>query len=253
MLRRNCAILLSLGALAAAPHARADGASTARKLLRQANDFYVKGAYQRAVDMLRSIVEAKILENRADQLEALRVYGICLYLTGSKPAAARAFTDLLRRDKSVRLDPSFVRPEVVRFFERVRRRWQRERAEYLRKHAPKGSAAVNLLPPWGQFRNGHRVKGWLLLGVEVALLGATIASYGTLRASRRDDGSFPFSDAAYNGLLATNYASAIALGAVLLYGAIDGLYYYYRGPKLPDDKPRAASLTVTPVGIVGRF
>lgn len=213
-----------------------------RQLLRDAIDLYVVGRYEDASATLRPLVEARVLKDRADQQEALRIYGIALYLTGAAVGAERAFRDLLRLDPRARLDPAFVRPEVLAFFDKVRRRRAGELDALVRRRAPRGSALANLLPPWGQFQNGQRGKAYTLLGGEVALAATSIVSAALLYSWRSETGEFRGREDAYQPLAVINAVSFGALAALVAYGVIDGLYYYYRGPRAPS-APRTGSTT----------
>jgi hypothetical protein len=225
-------LALSAGTAAAEPPRAAEpSAEAARELLRQAIDLYVVGRYQQAAERLRPLLETRVLQDRADQREALRAYGISLFLSGARAGAARAFRDLLRIESGARLDPSFVRPEVVSFFEEVRAQHAAEQTELLRKRGPKHSAAVNLLPPWGQFKNGHRRKGYVILTGEVVFAATSLATAALLRTWEGSDRLFLGHEDAYRPLLAANYASFAALVALIGYGIVDGLYHYYRVPK----------------------
>jgi hypothetical protein len=226
---RVWALLVAVATPLAATPARAEEAAD-RQALRQAIDHYVAGEYQRAVAVLRPLVEARVLRDRADQREALRTYGVALYLTGARAAAERAFRDLLRLDSAARLHPSFVRPEVVAFFERVRTAHAAEQTRLVRRHAPRGSALVNLLPPWGQFRNGHRTKAKVLLVGELSLATVSAVTAGLLYAWRSSTGEFGDKEPAYRPLQLTNAISFGALAVLVVYGVVDGLYHYYRGP-----------------------
>lgn len=218
-----------VGAVSVASTARAEAPE--RVLLRRAIDHYVAGRYAEAVEILRPLVEARALADRADQKEALRTYGIALYLTGARAGAGRAFRDLLRLDATVRLRVSFVRPEVVAFFEEVRERHRREMDQVARRRGPRGSAVVNLLPPWGQFQNGHRTKGYVLLTGEATMAAASIVTAGLLYRWRSSTGEFGEHEGAYRPLTVVNAVSFGALAALVVYGVVDGLYYYYRGPR----------------------
>jgi hypothetical protein len=219
-----------LGPVAAQEAARVAVSPQPQDLLRQAIDLYVLGRYKEATERLRPLVETRVLKDRADQGEALRAYGISLFLIGARAGSERAFRDLLRLEPSARLDPAFVRPEVVRFFEQVRFRHQAELVELVRRRGPKGSAAVNLLPPWGQFRNGHRVKGYILLGGEIALGITSATTAGLLYSWRGDTREFPGHQGAAGPLSLANYVSFGVLAALLVYGVVDGLYHYYTVP-----------------------
>jgi hypothetical protein len=233
------AVLLLALALALAP-ATADaqgtslpagGTEAARATLRQAIDLYVVGRYQEAAQKLRPLVETRSLRDPVDQGEALRAYGISMVLIGARAGAARAFRDLLRIEPSARLDPAFVRPEVVEFFEQVRRQHLEDQNELLRRRGPKGSAAVNLLPPWGQFQNQHRRKAYALLGAELGLATLSVVTYGLLQAWAGDTQEFRGHENAYPALSVSNRVAFSTFVAAVVYGIVDGLYYYYRAPR----------------------
>jgi hypothetical protein len=225
------ALVLAAGQPAAAQTEQVGASSTSapRALLRQAIDLYVVGRYAEAAARLRPLVESRVLTDMADQKEALRTYGISLYLSGSKPGAERAFRHLLRLDPKARLDPSFVRPEVVAFFDRIRERYTWELKEVVRKRGPKGHAVANLIPPWGQFQNGHRTKGYLVLGGELGFGAASIVTAALLWSWQRDDRTFE-STGTVEVLRPIHWVTFAAAMAVVAYGIIDGLYYYYRTP-----------------------
>jgi hypothetical protein len=220
------------------------GVDAARALLSQAIDLYVVGRYREAAERLRPLVETRVLTDRADQGEALRAYGISLYLSGGHAGAARAFRDLLRLEPTTRLDPAFVRPEVVSYFEAVRRQVQGELNELVRKRGPKHSAAVNLLPPWGQFRNGHRTKGYVVLAGELVFGLTSITTAALLYAWRGDTRVFAGHEDVAGPLTKMNYVSFAAVAALVVYGIIDGLYYYYNPP--PASPPDMRSATPSP-------
>jgi hypothetical protein len=211
--------------------AAVDDQSMARQLLRKAIDHYVAGRYPLTVKTLRPLVESRVLKDRADQMESLRTYGVALYLVGAKVAAERAFRSLLRIAANTRLDPSFVRPEVVKFFEQVRVRYEDERLQDARRRGPGGSALVNLLPPWGQFQNKQPTKAYAILGAEIGLVTLSVVSGALLWSWRDSTGVFGDKEGAADVLRPINLASFFSLAAVLIYGVADGLYYYYRGPR----------------------
>ncbi len=228
----------------APPADTADGsAKAARELLRQAIDLYTEGRYEEAARRLRPLVETQVLADEADQKEALRTYGLSLYLSGARAGAEQAFRGLLRLDAAAKMDPAFVRPEVVAFFEELRLRYQVEMAEEARRRNPR-YAVANLLPPWGQFQNQHRTKGYLILSGEILFIAGSVVSAALLYSWRDKYGRFPGHEEHYEPLVATNYASLAALGALLLYGMVDGLYYHYRQDQ--PLAPKAANLARDP-------
>ncbi|MCA9667435.1 MAG: hypothetical protein KC503_17670 [Myxococcales bacterium] len=251
-------VTLLLAATALPRAAQAVQPQEARRLLREAIDLYSMGKYAQAAQRLGRLVKGEALRDRADQIEALRIYGIASYLIKNQQVAERAFRSLLRLEPAAKLDPSFVRPEVVRFFEAVRRAVDLEQRKVIRKHGPRGSAAVNLLPPWGQFRNGHRTKGFVVLGIELGLVASSVVSAAVLYSQRGDHNLFPFSRTTFRALQITNVASVATLALVMLYGAIDGLYYYYRAPEIAEEtnkhaRAKAARVSLAPTGVIVRF
>jgi hypothetical protein len=191
----------------------------------------MSGKYRDAVELLRPLVDARVLKDRIDQQESLRIYGTALFLSGARAGGERAFRDLLRIEGKTELDPAFVRPEVVRFFDEVKQRYQQELIAEAKRRGPRGSAVANLLPPWGQFQNGQRVKGWLLGGAELVLSTTSVVTAALLWTWRDDKGQFGSREGLAGRLQIVNYVSFFSLVAVLAYGVLDGLYHYYRGPR----------------------
>jgi len=232
--------------------ARVTGPSVSpAKTLVQANNHYAYGRYETVVKLLRPIVERDLLTRLADRLEALRLYGICLHLTGRVSAAARVFRSLLDQAPQTRLDPRIVQPEVVAAFERIRlpnlrrlrdqaRRAGEKQRSLARSALRRRWGILNLIPAAGQFQNGHWRKGLLVLSVELAMLAANLTSYYLLKSSalRQPDGTFVEKDADGNvvhdrtglarALMGINYGSLGVLIGTLIYGMVDGFYFHYR-------------------------
>lgn len=223
---------------------------TPGKTLVQANNHYAYGRYETVVKLLRPIVERGLLRRRADRLEGLRLYGICLYLTGRKSAAAQVFRSLIDQAPQTRLDPRIVQPEVVAAFERIRlprlrrlrdqaRRAREKRRTRARRALARRWSILNLIPSAGQFQNGQWKKGLVVLSLELTMLAANLASYYLLRSTslRQPDGTFVQKDADGNvvhdrrtlakALMGINYASLGVLLGTLLYGVADGFYFHY--------------------------
>jgi hypothetical protein len=124
-------------------------------------------------------------------------------------------------------------------FQKVRKR---RLAELLKRKIGKRKkryGILNLLPPAGQFQNGHHTKAWIILGLEVGFLACSIASYYLLRSSKlRGNGSYVEQDIDGNiiednrttakALMGMNYASFGLLIGTLVYGIVDGWVYMKR-------------------------
>ncbi len=230
------------------------GAKPARTLLREAIDLYVEGKYKQASEHLRPLVQSQVLLDVADQQEALRTYGISLYLSGARPASERAFRALLRLNPSEKLDPAYVRPEVITFFAKVRERYSGELNKIVRKRRPKYKGA-NLLPPRGPFQNGHRTKGFLVMGGELVFGLSSIVTFALLTSWKDEHSVFGDHEATAEVVQPLNWACFAAAAAVVIYGVIDGFYYYYKQPRTvgsvrvglssPRALPARSPLTIT--------
>ena len=216
-----------------------------RQVLGKAIDLYMEGRYKAAAALLRPLVQTRVLRDHADQKEALRAYGICLYLSGARAGAERAFRDLLRLSPNERLDPNFVRPEVVAFLEYVRKRYQAELSIKVRRKATR--AWVNIIPPWGQFQNGHKTKGYLLLSGELAFCTASVVTFAVMKSWEGDTGEFKGHEDQFEPMRIANIVTFSACMAQLVYGVVDGLYYYYRSPLKPStDQVGVSNLSSLP-------
>jgi hypothetical protein len=169
--------------------------------------------------------------------------------------AERELLAYLTLDLDARLDPAVTPPEAVTFFEDVRARHAAE-LRALRPR-PRRWAALNLLPPWGQFQNGNRTRGWVIAGTGVVLLATNLGSYAALRSwcdesDRTCDGEGSRSDRARR-MRVVNLVSGAGLLAVYAYGVIDGFVGYTRAPT------RDPELHLVPTGdgaaliVTGRF
>jgi hypothetical protein len=204
---------------------------------------YEYGDINQVVDSARLITEGVLTSTPAQQTQALRFLGIGLYLTNRPGGAEAAFTELLRQKPEARLDPTSTRPEVVAFFENLRRQ-QRLQQRSNRK------LIWNFIPPIGQFQNDDNVKGWLVLTVGVASL-ATAATTSVILTRWHEPGD------TYKGhektgtaatLKAVDFIACGVLAATYIYGVFDGLIGY--GKPLEDPKP-SFSFRITPDGGLG--
>ncbi len=164
---------------------------------------------------------------RAERTEAWRVYGLALFSLGLKDEAEVALFEYLKLEPDAHLDPSLVVPEAVVFFEDVRARHAGE-LRRLRPHAvrKKRYAALNLLPPWGQFQNHQPVKAWTLAGAELVLLAADVTTYAILRSRCSPSDLTCSSPGSSRDLRTINLISGGLLVGAVVYGVIDGFVVY---------------------------
>ncbi len=177
-----------------APADLAPVAASPAEALKRARDEFDFGNYERVVERLRPLVEAlelsRELPEKADRLEALRVYGIACTLTGRRTAAEGAFLLLLREEPSTQLDPALVRPEAVAFFNEVRARHRAELLAAYRKNRRPYYWALDLIPLAGQLQNRQWKKAIVFGVVELALLATNITTGALLAHYQQPDGTF---------------------------------------------------------------
>src|SRR5262249_40607624 len=82
----------------------------------------------------------------------------------------------------------------------------------------------------GQFQNGHPRKGWVLAGLEGALLVTATTTFLLLKSDEQQGHTFSDTSQART-LREVNLATSIAFAAVATYGIIDAIYYYQRGER----------------------
>ena len=220
-----------------------------RLALRRGLEAFEYGQYAAAVALLRPLVEEERLHG-ADRIQALRAYGVALFLLGRRGGAEAAFLLLLREDPAARLDPALVPPEAIAFLDDVRARHQAVIQRAVKAKRPSGW--LNLLPPLGQFQNGHRGKAWLILSMEVTFLAIDITTYWVARSMPRADGTVPpGSEGRFNAIKTLNIVSFCLLAGSVVYGVVDGFYYHGAREKaaaglvvLPSPMPGGAGVSV---------
>ncbi|MCU1283146.1 MAG: hypothetical protein JWM53_6692 [bacterium] len=222
-------VLVSAGSARAQDGGAPDGgaaiAQTPDAALRSARDEFDFGNYEAVVGRLRPLVEAlelvRELPQKADRLEALRVYGIACTLTGRKTAAEGAFLLLLREEPSTRLDAALVRPEAVAFFDEVRARHRAELLSAYRKNRRPHYWALDLIPLAGQMQNRQWKKAIVFGAVELALLATDITTGVLLNHYEGPAHDFDGHRSAYEPLRDVNWISFGVLLGVTAAGIVD--------------------------------
>ncbi len=178
--------------------------------LKRAKDRYEFGAYADAAGAVREILARRKDLPEADVVEAYRILGLSEFQLGDRSAARSAFVSLLSIDPDYALDPFLVPPQIVEFFDGVKREAEpelaplRERRRLLREQERLAEEARRKLlaeeaarsgPPskvvlvqeriylfnWlpfgaGQFQNGETGKGTTIAVSQVLLGAANIAA-----------------------------------------------------------------------------
>jgi hypothetical protein len=193
--------------------------------LQRARAAYEYGEMEMVVDSARLVAEGRLHPTPAQRAQALRYLGIGLFLTGRQEGAETAFFDLLRLRPRARIDATTTRPDVVAFFEDVRRRHAAEINEAA-SNRPGKSLALAFLPPIGQFQSGHKARGITIGALEVISLAGAIATNLQLHSWVHPDQTFfPHTETART-LRALNYVSVAVLVTTVIVGIVDGVASY---------------------------
>lgn len=205
-------------------------AHSAAAILRDAGDALDRGEHQRAADLARGVT-ANAQVPAPDRAEAWRLYGLASFFLERFVQAEQAFLEHLKLEVDGRLDPALVPPEALVFFEDVRARHAAELRAYRPAPEPRRYRALNLLPPAGQFQNGHRAKGWIIGGLGGLALLSNLGSYVILQrwcdagtGVCRSGGESRAG--ASETLRAVNVASGVVLIGVIAYGMYDGFRHF---------------------------
>lgn len=247
MPRSGLCTLAALGALAVARAAAAQPdalppAESAVAALDRASAAYEYGDLNQVVEATRPIYEGAIPATEAERVQALRLYGVGLFLTNRAAGAEPVFLELLRLRPKMRLDPTTTRPEAVAFFEEVRRRHRLAIEEAARARARR-SLGWAFLPPVGQFKNGDAGRGYAILGLEVLSLAGLVTTKLVLDSWVEPGNLFTGRERSARTLRTLNHVSAGVLAATYVVGVVDALLRRDRDP----DEP-ALTLVLLPAG-----
>ena len=212
----------TLAALVATPgsaRAQQPPPPSAAMMLDRAAAAYEYGDLNQVIEATRPVAEGAVPAGADQRADALRLLGISLYLTGRVAGAQVAFDELLRRYPDARLDPTITRPEVVAFFEDVRRR-QRKTMTF----------AWNFLPPLGQFQNGDTARGAIVIGLEAASLGTTLVTLAILKSWQGPNDTFRYHTSAAKTMKTVNHVAVAALVGTYLLGVADAIVRFDREP-----------------------
>jgi hypothetical protein len=201
--------------------------ASAQDKLRQARANFDYRNYGTAADLAQELIDSRALERTPDQIDVYRILGLSRFFQGRTEDARIAFINLLSLDPDYQLDPFYVPPQAVAFFERVRadnqallqpirerrraaqealRQEEEARARLLsqgpsnappqiiREQVERPSTALALLPfGVGQFQNGDTGLGIAFAATEAATAIASVTCYLWIESQRDSSGFFPSS------------------------------------------------------------
>lgn len=274
LLVRGAASVLALLLLLCPLLAAAETATAARERLAAAQAAYTQARYEDAVALLRALLyPTNRLATAADYLNAHKMLGVSCAFVGDRARAEQSFLAILVEQPGFQLDPLVDPPVAVDLFEEVKRRnalLLREVAERKRQQERNRPAVDGLAdseatrasqcaktcarraprPLWvnfvpfgaGQFQQGRRAKGLVLLATQVALGGASLGAALTLRL-RYPDSRPPATELESARMLnVAQVATGGLFWAAVVAGIVDALVYHRRAAT-NDAAPGAALRT----------
>lgn len=176
--------------------------------LQRGKNAFDRGEYKRAIEILAPLLYPDIrLESDSQIVQVHRMLGVAHLFEGAEANAAQEFRKLLQVRPDYRFDPLLDPPQVVDFFNGVRREDEAEVAQLeakrreveqarerdrvecekvrggpaiIERKVGRNSFAVNFLPfGAGQFQNGHRRKGWAFLIGESTLAAVSVGAFAS--------------------------------------------------------------------------
>jgi len=235
-------------------HARPE--ATTSDLLRKGNTAALAGDWPAVVEVIEPLLGHRLVQT--DLGEAHRLAGLAAFFLKRTGDAESHFLAYLRLELDARLDPALYPPEVVMFFNDVASRHATE-LHALRTEEKQRSLWPSLIPPFAQFRNGDRAKGYVIGGVIGSLLIAKLTTYALLQrwcnhTSGPAGGSLicdKGGDHRHTAAALRRYDVASGIGLILIYayGVYDGVQGYRRRSREYEFRPFA---TISPSsGVVG--
>jgi hypothetical protein len=176
--------------------------------LQRGKNAFDRGEFARAVEIVTPLLYPELRLQSDNQIVlAHRILGVAYLFEKQESQAKVEFRKLLQIAPDYHFDPLLDPPEVVDFFNVLRKEYSKELAQLearrrdmekarerdreecekvragpavIEKRFGRNSFAVSFLPfGAGQFQNGHRRKGWAFLGAEGVLGAASVAAFAT--------------------------------------------------------------------------
>jgi hypothetical protein len=178
--------------------------------LKRARDRFEFGAYSDCAGAIRAFLADHPEPSDRDAIDAYRMLGLSEFHLGDRRQARAAFVNLLSRDPDYELDPFLVPPQIVEFFDNVKRENEpqlaplRERRRQLKEQQRLAEEArrkllaeeqarsgaptkvirveerlylLNWMPLGaGQFQNGHKGKGTAIAAGQLASAALNIGA-----------------------------------------------------------------------------
>jgi len=176
--------------------------------LQRGKNAYDRGEFARVVEIVRPLLYPEIrLQSEGLIVQAHRILGVAYLFEKDQTEATHEFRRLLQLMPDYHFDPLLDPPEVVDFFNNVRKGYEAEIGDLEARHKAmeqarqrdkeecdkvragptvierrvgRNSFTTNFVPfGAGQFQNGHRKKGWAFFISESMLGAVSIGAFAT--------------------------------------------------------------------------
>jgi len=234
----------------------------ANEKLQISRELYMKGDFLKAAAELDSLLSSGQLTEKEEIVAARKYLGASYFILGKQDKAREEFKEILKLDPNVGLSLKEFPPEIVNFFNEVKIEIKTTMEETGQAPSPstaapkeetiesttglavtmaapgqepivrkRGSLAFSILPfGVGQLYQREKLKGYLLMGGETALLTINLVSLFERLSMRNSDGTYNNPHKA-ESLKKVQNISAIGFYAALAYGLGDSLWEYFRKDK----------------------
>ncbi len=223
--------------------------------------------YQKVIDSANKLIMSG---NLSDSLltKVYEIQAISYYSIGDEASSRRSFEQLIKLDKNYAPDPAKISPKVISFFNDVKSSVVAQPSNNETVHDSlsvrknpiglkqefnyRGSMIKNIfLPGWGQMSSSQFVKGAIISGVSLGLLGGMI--HYIIDTNRKEDDYLSETDNtlinakynAYNDSYKTRNIFIISYIAVWVYSQID-ILLLDNPPQEAADNQSNASFSIAP-------
>jgi hypothetical protein len=235
---------------------------TSDEVLVKAKAESLQGNHNRVIELLRPLLyPTSVFSTERKEIIALRLLGLSFWFKGDTVNSQTTFTVLLTKRPNFILDPVVVPLGAIEFFSKMKKKLKerleeikkikkledvkhkkerelarKKRIEDLKKNAPilvknrviiPSYRAYSLFPMGiGQFQNGEKSKGWVIMGAQILTGMISISAYSYL-IYKYPSGYVPKDEiSSAEQLQYLQVGSGVAFFAIWLVGVVDALYNF---------------------------
>jgi len=211
------------------------------KSLHKAEAHFEYGNYKEVITVLELLLKDIKKLNPPALLNAYQLIARAEYYSNNLENSEYYIKLLYLFKSDYNFDPVFINPKFIDFADKVYIKYKSEiikskddLTKVLRKKNPDSYGDVNTKKHFyknfipfgiGQFQNGHKYKGYMVIGSESLFLITSVTSYVLLKYYQKEDYTFVNRNLAYTGKVINNISFAMFVG-IYTYSVIDALVYY---------------------------